>query len=188
MRFGLMLPAVCLLFSVVIISEIIVNSVCKLFTMKRTATIAHRLREVLLNGKWIANTNFKEQILSVNREQANLRVGTLNTIALLTFHINYYLDGLLQVFNGGPLTIRDKYSFDMPPMNSETDWQALVKQFLDNAEAFATHVEQMDDAVLDQPFLDEKYGTYARNIEGVIEHTYYHLGQVSLIRKMIMEV
>lgn len=28
-------------------------------------------------------------------------------------------------------------------------------------------------------------GSYLRNIEGVIEHSYYHLGQISLIKKMI---
>ncbi len=41
------------------------------------------------------------------------------------------------------------------------------------------------DETLDMHFLDEKYGTYIRNTEGVIEHTYYHIGQVSLLRKMI---
>jgi hypothetical protein len=45
----------------------------------------------------------------------------------------------------------------------------------------------MEDALLDQPFVDEKYGSYLRNIEGVIEHSYYHLGQISLIRKMIIQ-
>lgn len=49
---------------------------------------------------------------------------------------------------------------------------------------FAQHVEQMSDSVLDQAFVDEKY-RIQRNIEGVIEHSYYHLGQVSLIKKMI---
>ena len=38
--------------------------------MTRNSFIANRLREVLLNGKWIANTNFKEQLLSVSWEQA----------------------------------------------------------------------------------------------------------------------
>lgn len=52
---------------------------------------------------------------------------------------------------------------------------------------FANQVEQMDETVLDQPFADEKYGTYLRNIEGVIEHSYYHLGQVSLIKKMVAQ-
>jgi len=30
----------------------------------------------------------------------------------------------------------------------------------------------MEDSIFDQPFVDEKYGTYLRNIEGVIEHSY----------------
>lgn len=155
--------------------------------MTRNSALASRLREVLLNGKWIANTNFKEQIQVVSWEQAIQKVGNLNTIALLTFHINYYLGGLLNVFKGGNLDIRDKYSFDLPEIKSESDWQALVNDFLSNAETFANQVEQMEDSRLDQPFVDEKYGSYLRNIEGVIEHSYYHLGQVSLIRKMILQ-
>ena len=155
--------------------------------MARNLAIANRLREVLLNGKWIANTNFKEQILSVNWEQAIQKVENLNTIALLTFHINYYLAGLLNVFAGGKLEIKDRYSFDLPEIKSEKDWNKLVSDFLSNSEMFAKQVEQLDESMLDQPFVDEKYGSYLRNIEGVIEHSYYHLGQVSLIRKMIVQ-
>ena len=155
--------------------------------MARNLAIANRLREVLLNGKWIANTNFKEQILSVNWEQAIQKVENLNTIALLTFHINYYLAGLLNVFAGGKLEIKDKYSFDLPEIKSEKDWNKLVNDFLSNSEMFAKQVEQMDESMLDQPFVNEKYGSYLRNIEGVIEHSYYHLGQVSLIKKMIVQ-
>lgn len=147
--------------------------------------IANRLREVLLDGHWIANTNFKEQILSVNWEQATQKIGNLNTIAALTFHINYYLNGLSHVFDGGKLEISDKYSFDVPRIQSEMDWQTLVNSFLNNSEKFVNQVEQMPNSLLDQPFVNEKYGSYLRNIEGVIEHSYYHLGQVSLIKKMI---
>ena len=155
--------------------------------MAKNLAIANRLREVLLNGKWIANTNFKEQILSVSWEQANQKVANLNTIALLTFHINYYLVGILNVFNGGNLEIKDKYSFDLPEIKSEKDWTRLVNDFLSNAEKFAEQVERMDENYLDKPFVDEKYGSYLRNIEGVIEHSYYHLGQISLLRKMIKQ-
>jgi len=153
--------------------------------MTRTIVIANRLREVLLNGKWIANTNFKEQLMSVNWRQANQKVENLNTIALLTFHINYYVAGLWHVFNGGELEIKDQYSFDLPMITSENEWNTLVNNFIHNAEMFANQVEKMDDNLLDQPFVDERYGTYLRNIEGVIEHSYYHLGQISLIKKMI---
>lgn len=153
--------------------------------MTRNLTIASRLREVFLNGYWIANTNYKEQILNINWQQATQKVGNLNTISALTYHINYYLAGLLSAFEKGKLEISDKFSFDLPPINSEQDWNNLLLDFLGNAEKFADQVEQMEDSLFDQPFVDEKYGTFLRNIEGVIEHAYYHLGQISLIKKMI---
>lgn len=154
--------------------------------MTRNLTIASRLREVLLNGRWIANTNYKEQLLGINWHQAIRKVENLNTIAALTYHINYYLKGLLSAFENGTLEISDKYSFDLPEINSESDWNKLVISFLSNSEEFANRVERMEDNIFDQPFIDEKYGTFLRNIEGVIEHSYYHLGQISLIKKMIM--
>lgn len=155
--------------------------------MARNITIAFRLREVLLNGHWIANTNFREQIQSVNWQQAITKVDNLNTIAALTYHINYYLAGLINAFENEKLDISDKYSFDLPPINSEFEWNKLVAEFLSNSEKIAVKVEEMDDKRFDEPFIEEKYGTFLRNIEGVIEHGYYHLGQISLIRKLITQ-
>ncbi|WP_339795221.1 DinB family protein [uncultured Imperialibacter sp.] len=155
--------------------------------MKRNEFTANRLREVLLDGRWVANTNYKEQLESVPWQQAVQKVGDLNTIALLTYHVNYYLGGILNVFNGGGLEIRDKYSFDLPPIKSEGDWKSLVGDFLANAGKFVEHVANLPEEKLDEAFVDEKYGTYWRNMEGVIEHCYYHLGQIALIKKLIGE-
>jgi len=159
----------------------------KMSLMERKLSLVSRLREVLLDGKWIANTNFKTQILSIDWQQATYKIGSLNNIATLTFHINYYLEGILNVFNGGELEIKDQYSFDLPVIQAPADWDKWVKTFIDNAEKFVNSVAQLPDELLDRPFVEEKYGSYLRNIEGVIEHSYYHLGQVSLIRKMILE-
>lgn len=153
--------------------------------MNRNLLLAARIREVFLDGKWIANTNFKEQILCVNHETANYQVGNLNTIALLLFHVNYYLDGIINVFKGGGLEIRDKYSFDMSPVNSELNWRGMVDHFTESAEQFAQHVEELPDEMLDRPFVDGKYGSYLRNIDAMIEHGYYHLGQIVMIRKLV---
>ncbi len=46
-------------------------------------------------------------------------------------------------------------------------------------------MENMTDEKLSEGFIDEKYGTYHRNIDVMIEHTYYHLGQIILIKKLI---
>lgn len=151
-----------------------------------SAQIASRFREVILDGRWIANTNFKDQISGLDWQQATTKIGDLNTIALLTFHIHYYIAGILNVFRGGTLDIRDKYSFDMPPLASQDDWDQMRARLWSDAEAFAAFVEKMSETQLDQVFVDEKYGTYRRNIDAMIEHAYYHLGQVTLLRKMVL--
>lgn len=74
----------------------------------------------------------------------------------------------------------------MPEIKSDKDWNDLVNEFISTAEKFINHVEKMDDRVLNQPFVKAEYGTYLRNIEAQIEHSYYHLGQVSLIKKLIL--
>ena len=155
--------------------------------MEDSNQITIRFKEVLLNGKWIANTNYKDSLSNVTWKQATNKVSSLNTIAALTYHINYYIAGILNVFEGGSLEIRDKYSFDLPPIKSKEDWDNLLNNMWINAEKFAKHVELMSEEKLEEMFVDEKYGNYRRNIEGLIEHSYYHLGQISLIKKMIME-
>lgn len=153
--------------------------------MSTTSQLAKRFREVLLDGKWIANTNFKEQLSDVTWEQATTKIESLNTIAMLTFHIDYYIAGLVNVFEGGDLEIKDKFSFDLLPIESQEQWEALLNKLWNDSEKFAILLEQMQDSKLDEVFVDEKYGTYLRNIDGMIEHSYYHLGQITLIKKMI---
>lgn len=150
-----------------------------------SAKIASRMREVFLEGRFIANTNYKEQLAGVSWKQATKQIGSMNTIGALTYHINYYLAGLLHIFDGGALEIRDKYSFDHPPIQSAEDWNVMVQELLTNAEEFANRVEQLPDKKLNGPFVEEKYGTWLRNIEAVIEHSYYHLGQIVLIGKIL---
>ncbi len=154
--------------------------------MKTSTQLASRLREVLLSGKWVANTNLKEQLSNVTLEQATKQVGDLNTIALLTFHLNYYVAGVLHFFNTGNLEIRDKYSFDMAPLTSEADWQKMKDELWSNAEEFAKHVDQFSEEQLNQVFVKEEYGDYRRSIDGTIEHCYYHLGQIVLIKKLLI--
>ena len=153
--------------------------------MTRSISLAKRVREVFLDGKWIANTNFSEQLRSVPLQQALQKPGGANSIASLVFNVNYYLEGVIEAFEKGVLSISDKYSYDMRPLEKEQEWEEMVNALLRNAELFARRVEALSEETLDGPFIDPRYGTYERNIEGIIEHSYYHLGQVVLIRKWL---
>jgi hypothetical protein len=39
--------------------------------------------------------------------------------------------------------------------------------------------------ILGADFGDPKYGSYYRNLHGIVEHTHYHLGQIVLVKKII---
>jgi hypothetical protein len=86
-----------------------------------------------------------------------------------------------------PLNAKDEYSFSHTPINSEEDWQALLNKTFTEAENFASFVEKLPELKLFEDFTDEKYGNYYRNIHGIIEHTHYHLGQIVLIKKLLIQ-
>lgn len=146
--------------------------------------IAKHLRELHVGGN-TTGANLRDAVSDVSWEQATTTIGSFNTIAVLVFHVNYYVSAVLKVVQGGPLDAHDRLSFDAPPINSEKDWQELVAKCLGDAETLASLLEQMPEERLWEGFVKEKYGAYYRNLHGVIEHTYYHLGQISLLKKLL---
>ncbi|HEX2616896.1 MAG TPA: DinB family protein, partial [Flavobacteriales bacterium] len=148
--------------------------------------IAKHFRDVHFGGNW-TTVNVKDALAGVTWQQSITKVHDLNTIATLLFHVNYFVAAALQVLKGGPLDAHDKYSFDHPPISSQADWQRMVDKALDEAEQFAALVEQLPEEKLWADFTDPKYGTYYRNIHGIIEHTHYHLGQIVVIKKMLAQ-
>jgi len=153
--------------------------------MNNKSELAKRFREVILNGTWIANTNFKNELDNIDWKTATSKFQNLNTIAILAQHIHYYIRGVKNVFLGGNLEISDMYSFDFPDFTSETDWEIFLDKFWRDSEEFAQLIEKVDDDKISEHFVEEKYGTYLRNIDAMIEHSYYHLGQIVLIKKML---
>lgn len=148
--------------------------------------IAKHFREVHFGGNW-TGVNLKDTLVGVTWLQATTKVYSFNTIAALVYHINYYISAALMVLHGKPLNAHDKYSFDCPPILSKEDWEDLLIKTRTDAENFAALVEQLPESKLLENFADGKYGNYYRNITGIIEHIHYHLGQIVLIKKILLE-
>ncbi len=155
--------------------------------MNHNEYLADRLREILLSGKWVTGTNFKEQIDDLIWTEANQKVENFNSISSITFHINYYLSGVMDVFEGGDLTIRDQYSFDAPEIKSEQEWKVRKEKLFKDSEDFIHLVANMESKRFMDIFVKEEYGSYLRTVDVLIEHAYYHLGQIILIKKKIRE-
>lgn len=148
-----------------------------------THVIKH-FRDAFFGGNWTVS-NVKDNLQGITWQQATKKIHDLNTIAVLTFHIGYFVEALIDVLEGRPLTSNDKFSFAHPPINSQEDWNKLVQKLLSNAEHAASLLEKLQEQKLLEDFTDKKYGTYYRNIHGIIEHTHYHLGQIALVKKLV---
>jgi uncharacterized damage-inducible protein DinB len=154
--------------------------------MNTTKQLAQHFRDVHFGGNWTF-VNLKDSLADVTWQEATTKLHDFNTIATLLFHINYYVNPVLKVIQVEPLIASDKYSFDCPPITSNEDWQKLVQKVLDEAELFAQEIEKLDELKLYDVFSEEKYGNYFRNLLGIIEHSHYHLGQITLIKKMLRQ-
>ena len=155
--------------------------------MQLSKHLAKHLRELHFGGNW-TGSNFKDALAGVDWKQATTSIYSLNTIALLVFHSNYYIAAVLKVLQGEPLHAGDKFSFDCPVIRSEQDWEALVAKNFADVETFCGILEQLPDEDMWENFEDGKYGNLYRNIQGILEHSHYHLGQIVVIKKPLLQV
>lgn len=152
--------------------------------MNLTMQITKQFRDVHFGGNW-TGSNLKDTLTDVSWQQATTKVYSFNTIGDLVYHMNYYVNAVLKVLQGGKLVAHDRNSFDHTPILSQDDWQKLLDKTWTVAETFSQLIEQVPEYKLWEIFSDEKYGSYYRNIQGIIEHIHYHLGQIVLIKKIL---
>lgn len=154
--------------------------------MNSSKQLAKHLKEIHFGGNWTLS-NLKDQLSDISWEEALKKPHSLNSIATLNFHINYFIKALIDVLEGRKLDSKDELSFDHPEINNQADWNNMLTEIWKDAELCIQLVEEFPNERLSEVFTDEKYGNYYRNILGIIEHSHYHLGQIALIKKLIKE-
>jgi hypothetical protein len=118
--------------------------------MSLTAQIAKHIHDVHLGGNW-TDVSLKDSLAGLTWQQATAKPGPFNSIAALVYHMNYFICAVLKVLEGGPLEAHDKFSFDMPAINSQQDWDSLLEKTWKEAEVFAALVEQLPNSKLVKP-------------------------------------
>ncbi|MGB1247987.1 MAG: hypothetical protein ACPG4Z_03820 [Chitinophagales bacterium] len=147
-------------------------------------TIKH-LKGIYFGGNW-TSIHLKDVLVDISWEQATFDiVDDMNNIATLTYHSTYFVQAIIDVLEGNPLSTKDKESFYVPTINCEADWQKLQENAFQKVNYTIELLEQSSDDILTANFGNEKYGSIYSNIHGIIEHLHYHLGQIVVLKKMI---
>lgn len=153
--------------------------------MIESKQITKRFREIFLDGNWVVSTNLYTQISTISWNDVKKQYPNIKSIEEIAYHIHYYIKGILDVLEGGTLSIKDKYSSDFTLSNSELEWKNFVNKYKQDCERFSEILDTMNDVDFQKDFFNHQYGTYLLNINALIEHGYYHLGQIILIKKMM---
>src|SRR3954467_8109926 len=125
--------------------------------MNLTAQIARHLKDVHFGGNWTW-VNLKDTLADVSWQQAITQVYSLNTIASLVYHMNYYLNAVLGMLEKNELIAKHENSFKHSSIDSQKEWDALLEKTWRDAEHFASLIEQLPESKLWETFWEEKYG------------------------------
>ena len=151
--------------------------------MSTTKLLAKHFKEVYFGGNWTCS-NLKETLEDITIDEANFKIADFNSILCLSYHIHYFVVVQTTFLKGLEVIASDKLSFNHPEINEEIEWQLYKNKLWKEAEEFIQLLEQLEDDVLILDFIAPQYGNYFRNINGLIEHSHYHLGQINLIKKL----
>lgn len=148
-----------------------------------SSTLAQHLRQNAEGGNWTV-VHFQSLLADVTYAEAQRKMKGFNSIAELTYHVGYFLKAAQMVLDGKPLDAHDKFSFDLPqPFLPET-WEQLRSGLVVDFQRISESVSRLDDEQLPKIFVMEKYGSWLRNLLGLLEHSHYHMGQIALLKKL----
>lgn len=152
--------------------------------MSNIHILAARIHGLYFGENW-TSVHLQGLLHDIPLSAALHQIGGANTILALAYHLHYYTKAQLDVLRGGTLNANDQRSFAHPEIVQDQEWNAFRETIWAEAREYCERVRQLDEATLDMPFVEERYGTYRSNIAGNIDHAYYHLGQIAMLRRLI---
>lgn len=151
-----------------------------------TDLIARHLLEVHEGDNW-TEVNIRETLQDLPLAAALERTpASANTIAGLLHHISFWNRVVGQRIAGVAPEIPEDNGFLHPPLHTEADWLALQQDNLRSAQELAAVIKSIPGERLEEPILPGASSVY-RNLQGIVEHTHYHLGQIVILKQWLQK-
>lgn len=146
-----------------------------------------KIQKVYVGNPWYGNS-IKSILKDIDPKTAFTKVArNVHTIAELVAHIIAWREFVISKIEGdNDFKITQKLSFDWKRIDKDEKiaWRSLLNALEKNQSEFLTTLKKLDDDFLKLPVSRRRYNIEFL-IEGSIQHDIYHLGQISLLKKMI---
>lgn len=154
--------------------------------MKETLRIRSLFEKQYDGAPWLG-VNFTEKLALITPELAACKLSPdSNSIWEILNHIIGWREVVLQgIPQNGYKTPPHNY---LQPIKNPTalEWEHTLVRLKDSQEDWLEFLTQMDKKIFEKPFGDKNYNHYELII-GILHHDIYHLGQISLLIKLLKE-
>jgi uncharacterized damage-inducible protein DinB len=152
--------------------------------MTMTEQLAENLLNVFEGENW-TEVSIADILFDISYVEAGQKTAaSQNSIAGLVHHLLYWNSVILQRIQNDDPEIPEINGFDVQVLASERDWQLLIAQTRRSFTELAEAIKLFPPDQLNHPTNFGK-STFRKNLFGIVEHAYYHLGQIVVIKKLI---
>lgn len=144
--------------------------------------IIEQVEQLHNNNNW-AGMNLHEMLSGITDDTANLKLPNFNhTIHQIARHLvtDFVVIKRLQ---GIVYELKDDEIW-MPIEKINFRWNETVNAIEENKNGLIKEIKNLSDEILDKPILKDHVSVY-ENLHGFIQHSYYHFGQIALMKKFI---
>ena len=153
--------------------------------MKPTDLLAAHLKEVYEGNNW-TDVNIADTIKDVTWEQAQQQTpGSVNTIASLMHHLCYWNGIIMQRLKGSNPSIPEANGYEVGKFKNREDWDALNQKTHESFLQLAELIKSFPEEKLSETYAPGK-SSYHKNFMGITEHAHYHLGQMVILKKLLL--
>lgn len=155
--------------------------------MKESQRIQHLFAKQYNQDPWLG-VNFVDKLAQLSPDQAAYKfTPTNNSIWEILNHLISWREMVLHGISVETYNSPSHNFFQAISEPTEIEWTKTLDRLSQSQDSWLNYLSKMDEEIFDKKFGDKNY-TYYELILGVLHHDIYHLGQISLLARLVTEL
>lgn len=147
--------------------------------MKTATELAERINDMYQGENW-SGLNLKDLLADITYSEAITLTKVSNyNVASIVAHMIYYFKSVATNIESDNVDINEEKGFKLKNMEGDVDWQELLRALGLSITNLVNTVNDIDASEhIESAQID-------RNLHVAIEHSYYHLGQILFLKRLL---